>query len=364
MTTSTFTLLKQGTVNSACGERFLQRPEPHSHAQRRAPSLDANTSYTAKVTGGSSGAKDIAGNALAADVSWSFTTGSSATNTAPVPVVTAPASTLTWKVGDTINFSGTATDTQDGTLPASALSWTLFLQHCPSGGCHTHNVQTWSGVSSGSFTAPDHEYPSYLTLRLTATDSGGVSATTSIDLQPQTTVLNFASSPSGLQIAVNSSSSTTPFSRTLIVGSSNSFSATTPQNLSGTTYEFSTWSDGGAQTHNVIAPATGATYTATYVVAPPRNTTLPAISGQARVARTLTVSNGTWTGSQPMTFKYQWLRCSGTTIGSCVALSGATAQTYVAASADLGFRLRATVTATNPGGSASATSAATGKINK
>ena len=48
-----------------------------------------------------------------------------------------PAAGTTWKVGDLINFSGSATDPQDGALPASALTWTLVLQHCPSN-CHPH----------------------------------------------------------------------------------------------------------------------------------------------------------------------------------------------------------------------------------
>jgi hypothetical protein len=229
-----------------------------------ASSLDPSSSYTATVKGGSSGAKDSTGVALASDVTWTFTTAAGTTNQPPVPTIIAPKATLTWKVGDTINFSGSASDPEQGTLPASALSWTLLIQHCPSGGCHTHNVQSWSGVASGSFVAPDHEYPSYLTLQLTVTDSAGASTTTSVDLQPQTTVLNFASTPSGLQIAVNSSSAATPFSRTVIVGSSNSISAVSPQDLGGTTYQFANWSDGGAQTHNVTAPASSTTYTATY----------------------------------------------------------------------------------------------------
>ena len=88
---------------------------------------------------------------------------------------TRPSSSLTWKVGDTINFSGHATDAQDGTLPASALSWSLILHHCftPTD-CHTHLIQTIDGVASGSVTAPDHEYPCWLELQLTATDSGGL----------------------------------------------------------------------------------------------------------------------------------------------------------------------------------------------
>jgi glucose/arabinose dehydrogenase len=260
LTSATFTLVKQGTTTPVAASvsyaNLVATLDPTAN-------LDPASSYTATVKGGPGGAKDAGGTPLAADVGWTFTT-AAGTNAPPTPVIDTPLSTLTWKVGDTISFSGHASDPEQGALPASALSWTLVIQHCPAGGCHTHTVQTWPGVASGSFVAPDHEYPSYLTLRLTATDSGGAATTTSVDLQPQTAVLSFASSPSGLQLAVNSTSSATPFTRTVIVGSANSISATSPQTLSGTTYEYASWSDGGAQSHNVTAPAAGATYTATY----------------------------------------------------------------------------------------------------
>jgi hypothetical protein len=125
-------------------------------------------------------------------------------------------------------------------------------------------VQTWTGVASGSFNAPDHDYPSHLELRLTATDSGGLSDAESVELQPQTVQLSFATQPTGLQLVVGSTSEATPFTRTVIVGSQNSLSATTPQSQGGTLYGFSSWSDGGTQTHNIVAPATPTTYTATY----------------------------------------------------------------------------------------------------
>jgi hypothetical protein len=223
-------------------------------------------------------------------------------------------------------------------------------------------VQSWAGVAGGSFAAPDHEYPSYLDLELTATDSAGASVVTTRRLDPQTVVLSFASQPSGLQLAVNAGSSTTPFTRTVIVGSTNSISATSPQSLGGTSYQFSSWSDAGAQTHNVVAPASPLTYTATYVVASPSNTVPPSIDGQARVGRTVTVSNGTWSGALPMTFTYQWLRCTTNGLESCTAISGATASSYVITGEDRRLRLRARVTATNGGGSASATSAATSPV--
>jgi PKD repeat protein/glucose/arabinose dehydrogenase len=184
-------------------------------------------------------------------------------NTAPTAVINTPQAGTTWKVGDVISFSGGATDAQDGALPASALSWQLILQHCPSN-CHQHLLQTFDGVASGSFTAPDHEYPSYLELKLTATDSGGLTDTKTLRLDPKTVVLSFQTNPSGLTLAVNSSSSKAPFTRTVIVGSRNTISAPLPQTKGGKTYNAVTWSDGGATTHSIVAPSTGTTYTARF----------------------------------------------------------------------------------------------------
>jgi glucose/arabinose dehydrogenase len=203
---------------------------------------------------------DATGNAEAS-LSWSNA------NAAPTPVIDTPSATTTWKVGDTISFSGRATDPEDGDLPGSSLKWAIVMKHCPSN-CHEHPIETRDGAS-GSFVAPDHEYPSQIALRLTATDSGGrTSDPVERLLDPQTVVLTFASVPAGLQLDVNGSSSTAPFTRTVIIGSSNSVSATTPQTLAGTSYAYSSWSDGGGQTHNITAPATPTTYTATYTPAP------------------------------------------------------------------------------------------------
>ncbi len=184
-------------------------------------------------------------------------------NTPPIPVISTPPAGTTWRVGDLIPFSGSATDAQDGTLPASALSWSLVIEHCPSS-CHTHQVQTWSGVASGQFNAPDHGYPSYLELTLTATDSFGTQASVTRRLDPQTVVLSFQTVPTGLSLAVNAASSTAPFTQTVIIGSQNSATATSPQTLGSADYSFSSWSDGGAQSHTIVAPATDTTYTATY----------------------------------------------------------------------------------------------------
>jgi glucose/arabinose dehydrogenase/PKD repeat protein len=186
-------------------------------------------------------------------------------NTAPVAVIGTPKPTLTWRVGQTIKFSGHATDAQDGTLPASALTWAVILHHCVTPtNCHTHLIQTFPGIASGSFSAPDHAYPCWLTIRLTATDSGGLRSTARVRLNPKTVVLTFQTNHAGLKLAVNSTAQTAPFSTTVVVGSSNSVSAPSPQTVNNSTYYYSSWSDGGAQSHVIVAAATDTTYTASY----------------------------------------------------------------------------------------------------
>ncbi len=189
-------------------------------------------------------------------------------NSPPVPVINTPGSAFTWRVGDPVSFSGSATDPQDGTLPASSLSWELVMNHCPSN-CHAHPLQSFVNVASGSFNTPDHEYPSHLELRLTATDSDGASTTTSVRLNPQTVDLSFVSNPAGLEIAVNGTSAPAPFTRTVIVGSANTVSAVSPQSHGGNGYTFLNWSDGGAATHSLTAGVNPASFTANFDVSVP-----------------------------------------------------------------------------------------------
>lgn len=184
----------------------------------------------------------------------------------PVVTIDDPTTALRWSVGQTVPFAGTATDAQDGQLPATAMDWQLTLQHCTSStSCHAHNVQSFYGVGSGSFVAPDHEYPSFLDLRLTATDSDGNTGSTTIRLDPRTVNLTFTSNPPGVQLTVGTVTQATPFTRTFIAGSNNTLSAPSPQTLAqNLRYQFANWSDGGAQSHNFTAPAAPATYRANY----------------------------------------------------------------------------------------------------
>jgi hypothetical protein len=87
----------------------------------------------------------------------------------------------------------------------------------------------------------------------------------------------------------------------------------------------------------------------------PTNTAVPTITGTAQVGQTLTASTGTWTGALPMTFAYQWL-------ADDVVIPGADESTYEPVVDDVDAVLKVRVTATNVGGSTSATSAGTDPV--
>ena len=72
-------------------------------------------------------------------------------NYAPVPTILTPLSTDTYKAGQTISFTGTGTDVEDGDLPASAFHWSFLFGH----NTHFHNfIGPVDGTTSGSFNIP------------------------------------------------------------------------------------------------------------------------------------------------------------------------------------------------------------------
>jgi lysozyme len=89
---------------------------------------------------------------------------------------------------------------------------------------------------------------------------------------------------------------------------------------------------------------------------PPVNESPPTISGEAEVGSTLTAAPGTWGGSTPQSYTYEWQRCDSNGLG-CVGVEQGTGQTYVVKPADFGHRIKVSVTATNSAASTEAESA-------
>ena len=90
---------------------------------------------------------------------------------------------------------------------------------------------------------------------------------------------------------------------------------------------------------------------------PPTNVSYPTINlqfGDAApvVGHFLSASIGTWGGSFPLSYTYQWKRCAAADAvnGECVAIPGAVFSFYTPSADDAGKRLRVQVTATNAQG--------------
>ena len=182
----------------------------------------------------------------------------------PHPTITAPAPGAPWKAGQRIAFAGTATDDQDGALPAQAMKWRIILLHCPMGGCHQHPFETFEGVSGGSFVADPDGYPAHFVVELTATDSNGLTGTTSVQIDAIGTQLSLQTSPPGLSLLYTGTPMVAPVQVTEVAGYAVTIEAPSPQELDGASYVFTGWSDGGERAHVLAVPDQARTYLATY----------------------------------------------------------------------------------------------------
>jgi glucose/arabinose dehydrogenase/PKD repeat protein len=468
----------------------------------------------------------------------------------PAPRIDFPTDTDRFSVGQTITLRGSATDPEDGSLPTTSLSWEVKLFHID----HTHPYLQPTTGNNIPIVGPRPEdlqanttANSYLIISLTATDSVGAQTTVTRIMRPNLVSVTFDSSPASITIPVNETTVTTPRTLTSWQGLDLAVSAPPQVTQSGTTYAFSSWSDGSTQpSRTITTPAVATTYKATYVPAgtsatfnvgagaddgdagssgstyppatpaansvgnvftagrrfafgryevlvpvlrfdtsalpdgatvtsatlrlyvsgkadadnrtllaewypssnwpidtgdyalsssanamsgvditgigvgksndfslmgvtaisktgysglrlhvsggqpagdnyvqfasfdnptlpeaqlivtyttaqAPANTAAPTVTGTPTVGQTLTASTGTWTGTAPISYAYQWQRCDAAAV--CSNISGATSSSYALQAADKGFRMRAQVTASNGGGSSSAVSAMTAAVS-
>jgi hypothetical protein len=113
--------------------------------------------------------------------------------------------------------------------------------------------------------------------------------------------------------------------------------------------------DTAAQAFNIVADTIDVQSGGSSTPSVPVNSTSPTISGTPQEGQTLTADPGTWSGTAPISYAYDWQRCDSNG-ANCSSISGATGSTYGVTSADVGGTLRVKVTATNSTGSTTATS--------
>ncbi|MCI0411617.1 PQQ-dependent sugar dehydrogenase [bacterium] len=181
-------------------------------------------------------------------------------NNPPVASITAPANGSPYNAGTTINYSGDGTDPEDITIPANGFTWWVDFHHDD----HTHpHVLPTSGSKTGSFNIPstgETDDNQWYRIYLTVTDSGGLQNTTFVEIFPRKATITLASNPTGLQLKLDGATVTAPHQFVGVVGMIRNIEAVSPQG----SFNFVSWSDGGAISHNITTPSANTTYTATF----------------------------------------------------------------------------------------------------
>jgi glucose/arabinose dehydrogenase len=112
------------------------------------------------------------------------------TNRLPVARIDTPAVNSSFAPGETITYSGAGVDPEDGDLPPASLTWDVDYQH----DAHAHDFVNPHTGAGGSFVATPFEATeanSWIRIRLTVTDSMGLTATAYRDIFMQQQITDF-----------------------------------------------------------------------------------------------------------------------------------------------------------------------------
>lgn len=198
-------------------------------------------------------------------------------NQPPVPTILTPTAGTTFGGGQSFNFSGSATDPEDGALPASSMEWKVEYI---TGEVVRPSVEPQVG-NSGSFviptvtpfTTPNVKYR----ITLTATDSQGTQQSVSRDLNPRLTSFSLVSVPAGLTLTLDGVPITDRDPIVGVEGIERELGAISPQQLNGTGgwYTWQNWTHGGPRTQMISTPVEDTTYVAVFSTRGTRNGYVP-----------------------------------------------------------------------------------------
>jgi glucose/arabinose dehydrogenase len=254
-------------------------------------------------------------------------------NRRPAGTITSPVAESHYSAGDTIRYAGTATDPDSGTLPASAFSWSVVFHHAE----HVHPfLGPIDGVTSGGFTIPrvsDNTATTWYEIRLTVTDSGGLTSTTSVNIRPNLVRLTVDSPTTDLRYTVDGIPYTGSHSEMAVVGVERTLGAVSPQYLGGTQYRYQGWSDGGAQTHVITTPNRDTTYSVSYAPVNPPPAPWASTDVGSRTVAGFTSLDGTvftvggggddvWDGIDEFHYVYQSLPGDGDIVARVLSQTG------------------------------------------
>jgi hypothetical protein len=185
-------------------------------------------------------------------------------NQPPIPQILVPTEGKKWKGNQFVTLKGSATDPEDGDLPASAFAWRVDLVR---DGQSTSVVTELTGTSTGSFrtiTRAETSTDLLYRITLTVTDSSGTQTSVVRDIYPIKSNLTLQTNIPGVPITLDGQSVANPSTTLSIVAVHRTISVPQTFQSEGVTYTFQSWSDGRARTHDIAVPTLDTTLTGTY----------------------------------------------------------------------------------------------------
>ncbi len=189
-------------------------------------------------------------------------------NAAPVAHILSPTTHSRYQAGTTVSFSATATDAEDGVLPASAFSWRVDFHH----NIHRHDGPPVAiGTASGSFYIPNRGETStnvWYRLILTVTDASGLRSKDSVDIDPLLGMFTLNTDPPGLLVTVDGVPAVTPVSQSFVAGMLINLGTAGIQAQNNTSFQFMNWSPTVPPGGNTVVLPISTTYTAAFTALP------------------------------------------------------------------------------------------------
>lgn len=172
-----------------------------------------------------------------------------------------------YDAGDTITFSATADDQEDGPLPDSAFSWKVVFHHST----HTHPFVDDIEGMDGSITIPtngDQLSNTWYRIELTVTDQSGLTTTEYRDVLPNLTTFNVTANNPNATFTIDGVPHTGSFSEQTVIGVQRVLSAPATQHTAAGELLFLGWGSGSERTITINVPEDDADYTATFGTVP------------------------------------------------------------------------------------------------